>query len=463
LYTHRGRTLELCGQYDDALAGYQELETLARERDDHALELAALIPQATVRSTHTVKFDPDKGRALSERALALARELNDHRAEAKVFWNLMLLEGYAERDPQQAVAYGEQALAIAREHNLPEELAYTLNDIVRVYWAVGQREQARAAQEEARELWRELGNLPMLADNLLSTAEGHYMAGKFDQAMALAQEALRVSQASGNLWGQAQSLGMMGPIYLEWGKVEKAIKALEESLPLAEQANIAVPLNAHILLAWFYGSLGDIEYGFELARLALAKADERSGARPFAQAVLGKLHAYNGNTAEAEAAIKEAYEEFDTEESASKLVYNWFFYMIESEVALANQAYDRALTLINSTIASTRAIGIRPFLTFMLYLKGQALLGLGHTDEARDVLIEARAEAEALDSSKLPRLEVLLTLSEIEAQAGNTTAAQALRKEAGEIVEFVANQIDSPKLRASFLALPHVRAVLEDT
>ncbi|UCC50153.1 MAG: AAA family ATPase, partial [Anaerolineaceae bacterium] len=70
LYTSRGRTLEVSGKYDSALANYEELETLARERVDRNLELAALIPQATIYSTATVEYDLEQGRALSERALA---------------------------------------------------------------------------------------------------------------------------------------------------------------------------------------------------------------------------------------------------------------------------------------------------------------------------------------------------------------------------------------------------------
>jgi predicted ATPase len=85
LYSRRGRTLEMRGRYQDALANYRELEALARERNDLRLELAALIPQATVHSTFTVEFDPHQGRALSDRALALSRRLGDPRAEAKSY------------------------------------------------------------------------------------------------------------------------------------------------------------------------------------------------------------------------------------------------------------------------------------------------------------------------------------------------------------------------------------------
>ncbi len=172
LYVRRGRTLEICGQYDDALENYRELETLGRERDDLSMELAALLPQATLHSTYTAVFNPRRGRLLSEQALALGRQLNDHRAEAKALWNLMLVALLAEDDRQTALTFGEQALELARAHNLREELAYTLHDLANVYAGVGRAGDAWAAGEEAGDLWRELGNQPMLVDNRANSAWG---------------------------------------------------------------------------------------------------------------------------------------------------------------------------------------------------------------------------------------------------------------------------------------------------
>ena len=129
LYTENGTTLRLLGKHDEAITNYEELEALARERGDRALEIAALLPQATVFSTYTTRFDPVKGEAVSKQTLVLARELDDKQAEAKALWNLMLVKTFSGGDPVTAIDYGEQSLAIAREHNLREQLAYTLSDI----------------------------------------------------------------------------------------------------------------------------------------------------------------------------------------------------------------------------------------------------------------------------------------------------------------------------------------------
>ena len=458
LYSSRGRVLELSGHYDDALANYQELEALARERADRSLELAALIPQATIHSTPTVKHHPQRGLALSERALYLARELNDHRSEAKSLWNLMLLDTYTGHDPQRAVDYGEQSLAIAREHHLREELAYALHDIVRPYAAVGQWSHASAALEEARALWRELGNLPMLADNLDTAAAGCYLLGDFDQAISLSEESLGVSQSIDSLWGQAHSLYTVGQIYLERGEIDQGIKALEDGLPLAEKAEFAAPQVVNrTRLARIYGFLGDVERGLELARHALAKADELNQFRPHALATLAQLHLYRGNLAEANATLKEAQSELDTDEIYHILAS--FIGYCEGEVALENREYDRVLKLTGKIIDSMRSFGIRVHQYDMLYLKGQALRGLGRIGEAGAVLAAAQAEAEKLGSRR-SLLQILPARIEIEVEAGNMAEAEGLRVEAREIIEFISDHIDKPGLRALFLSNPHVRAVL---
>jgi tetratricopeptide (TPR) repeat protein len=111
LYTKRGRSLELGNQLDEALRNYNEMERLAHEHNNRALELAALLARATLRSTPTRVHDAAQGQSLSEQALTLARELEDLQAQAKALWNLMLLSlntGHAD----EAIAYGEQSLTI---------------------------------------------------------------------------------------------------------------------------------------------------------------------------------------------------------------------------------------------------------------------------------------------------------------------------------------------------------------
>ena len=291
VYIARGRTLELIGEFDEALANYQQLQSYAQDQGDRALELAALIPQATVHSTSNPKFDVVKGRELSRKGLSLARELQDQRAESKVLWNLMLLEYYEGQNREQAITYGEQSVAIARQYGLQEQLAYSLNDIARAYFVVGKQELGWAAQKESADLLRKLGNLTMLTDSLITSAGGHYFLGAFDDAVNSAEECSAISSSIGSVWGQTVSLYVLGAIYLELGEIGKSIEALEQALPLAKQAGFAPPVTVRLRLALFCGMFGDTEHGFTLARQALEEGDNRQ----FSLAALAQLNLCNGD------------------------------------------------------------------------------------------------------------------------------------------------------------------------
>ncbi len=465
LYTRLGRAYELSGQYEEALANYQGLETLGNQRNSPALKLGALVPQATIRSTYTVKFDPDLGQALSQQALALARQLGDQRAEAKALWNLMLLEVFARRNPQQAVGYGEQALALARQNNLQEDLPYILNDLARAYSRLNRKGLALEAIGEARELWRAQGNLPMVADSLGAAAAIHAEAGEFDRAEPLAREALRLSQSIGSLWGQADGLIPLGGIALERGDPEEAIKAWEEALPLAEQANFAAgSVFIRAMLALAYGGLGDLDRGISLARSVLAKPGDMGGYRWAALVILAHLQQLKGDVASAEAAMAEAQE--GPQDALGHMAALAFMYLLAGEFALArhpdkSRARDKSgLAIADRVLGSMQATGTRLYLPDALAFKARVMLALGRPEEAHKALVEARAEAEA-QGARRALWPVLYDLSRLEAQQDNAAEAARLLGQARDIVASIADHAGTPELRASFLASPPIRAVLE--
>ncbi len=454
VYLARGRTLELVGEFDEALANYQQLEGVARESHDRGLELAALIPQATVHSTSNPKFDPEKGRALSNKGLSLARELGDHRAEARVLWNLMLLEYYEGRNREEAIRYGEQSLSIAREHDLTEQLAYTLNDIARAYFTVGKGDLAWAAQKESMDLLRKLGNLPMLTDSLITSAGGHYFTGEFDEALASAEECLAVSKSIGSQWGQAVSLYLLGAVYMERGEIGRSVDALNEALPLAQQAGFAPAVTVRLRLALFCGMFGDVEHGFDLAQQALEEGDNRQ----FSLAALAQFHLCNGDPVEADALIQEACKEFENGESDPRAGYA-IFQVIEGEIALANKRYDRALSLTDRTIATLREMGQRVFLPDILRCRGETLLALGRTAEAKEVLLEALALAES-QGSRRALWPVLAVLGRLASDGGATAEVETLNNRAREMSSYIADNAGSEESRAAFLNLAKVKELV---
>jgi tetratricopeptide (TPR) repeat protein len=194
LFSSLGRALELDSQFDQALATYVGMESTAVAIGSRTMELQALVAQATLYSIDNPQQDLVRGGTVSKRALALAKELENETAEAKILGNLTILYSYARRW-DEATASGQRSIEIARRNGLSEQLALSLNDLgSHCYTVVGQLALASEVLAEARELWKAQGNLPMLADNLASAAEIDAWMGHYERSLCIGQEALRISQ-----------------------------------------------------------------------------------------------------------------------------------------------------------------------------------------------------------------------------------------------------------------------------
>jgi len=460
LYLSRGQALELRALHREALANYLELEALAQTRGDQTMELSALMARAKIHATLNPEQDPAQAQSLLEQALSLARALGDRAAEGKVLWNLMLLHLWSGGDQRRAVAYGEASLTLARELNLPEQVAFNLNDLAYGYMSIGRWSDSRAALDESRGLWRELDNLPMLADNLANSVLLHLRAGDYQPAIDASEDALRISRTIGNVWGQAGSQSYVGLVYLERGEPDRAIAIMEEAIRLGDQVVHPAPTVAtRCDLGWVYGLLGDFGRAFGLVDRARQIAGETPFLRAMPLAVRARLYLMNGDLAAADSALQEGYRELKPEG------LQWFAPMLlplaEAELALARRDYARALARIDDLLDELRGSRMRYLLADALYIKGLALLEseASPVQEADQILAKARAEAETLGSRRI-LWRILVALSELEARRDNRAQAESLIEQARRIIEYIADHAGTLELRVSFLSLPDVRAVI---
>ncbi|HRV96313.1 MAG TPA: tetratricopeptide repeat protein, partial [Anaerolineae bacterium] len=464
LYTQRGRTLELEAHYNQALHNYVEMEQVALKRGDRAMELASLRGRAIIRSTVNPARDPRQGQHLLEKARILARELNDRVAEANILWNLLLLSAYTGGDLHQRLEYGEQALTLARELNLRELMAFTLHDIFYAYAGAGQWLRAREALYEARDLWRELGNLPMLAETLMRIQWTYLVTGDYEQALAYSDEAFRIGRESNNLDAQALSRFVVGFVYLERGQPDQAIAIMTEAVAVAESVENLTPLTGtRADLGWVYGQLGDVNHGLELARLAQTTAEAKLPIlRYWTQAILVNLHLLNGDFAAAEAVMATLEPYRDVKQKFGYMPFMWVrVALAEGEFAFSQQDFVGAAQVMDDLDADLDDAGIRYLRPDALHLKARIFLELGRpaTAAAYTTLVRARTEAEVLGSRR-SLWPILVTLSEIEQQRGHVAEAEALQNQAKEIVDDIAHHLSSPALRATFLNLAQVKALL---
>jgi len=459
LFPSRGRAFELAGRYDDAVANDESWRAVAEDAGDRSAVLGADMALATLFSTPTPKFDVERGRALSERTLDLARQLGDRVAESKAQWNVMILNVYGGGDLRDAVDAGERSLAIARELNAREQMAFTLNDLWRPYFAIGGLRASLASLEEARALWREVGNLPMLSENLASSSSVTRLAGNDRDALALAEEAHGIAQDIGNLWGRAYGLMNIYGIHLDRGELGRAMATMRECIALAEPAGFIPPqVTTRADLASVHAYLGDLEGAHELLRVALDVARENQQiALPWVMAAKSELHLLEGELDEAEAAVGGSNVELLPEplQSAGSIRVA----LIRGRIALGRGEPVRAVEIADAILDRLRRREVRHLATDALVLKARSLASAGKADEAKRVLVEARSEAERREHRRV-LWEVLRELSEILDVQGNAEGARELRAEARRLVERIAESVDEEELRSGFLDRPDVKVVL---
>jgi class 3 adenylate cyclase len=453
LYTRLGTTLSISGEYDLALAGYQAMESLAQERNDQALQLAAVMELATLRSTPTPLYDIPQAEALSGQALDLSRRLQDRVAESKILWNLMLLHSF-DSQMGEAVSFGEKSLTLARELGLKEQVAFTLNDLNRAYRNIGALDSARAALDEARGMWRDMGNLPMLTDNLGSSASLFFLLGEYEQGLAYADEGCQISRKIHNAWGEGFNLNGAAQSYFELGQFSQAINAMEGSVRVGEQIGVTLILTAiKADLAWMVASVGDTARGLELAEQALARTDDPAlpaGFKQWAYAGAARVYAESGDLTAAQSAIDiaRANLSFDGPTTPAPTAV----LLTEARLAVMRQAYASAVTTVDTLLDYLKRWQIKSYVAEALLLKGEALSALGKIDEAYECLSEARDICHTLGSQRI-LWQILLKLSDTARQRGDAAGADQLHSEARAVFDALAAQIEAPELRRMFMAL----------
>lgn len=459
LYTRLGRSLELSGLYEQAGTLYEAMEAEGQAQDEGRLELWALIYQGTIRSIPAALHDPALGRELAERGLALARALQDRRAEAKILWNLLLLSRFIE-DTAQALQYGERSLEIARELGWREQMAYTMHDLHMVYIELGQGERGVEILHEAVALWRELGNQAMLADGLASIAIIHTALGDFETALQLSAEAQAVSDRIDNAWNQGYSRMLTGLLFFEQGRFSDAIRVMKECIAFGQRAGfLPGVIQARGQLVLLYGWLGLLEEAQQwLDEVQEILEQFPSPWQASARGLIGLLRLWQGQDEEAATWIA-AGRQFATQQADTSSLPN-FLFLAEAELARVRAEHARLLALADEQVVYLGRLSVRLFLPVVHLARGQALQGLGELAAAQDALQEALDEA-TRQGAQRSRLMVLSQLVELKGQQGATAEAERYTKEALTLAKQLAEQIEEDMIRHAFWEHPRLRLLRE--
>jgi class 3 adenylate cyclase/tetratricopeptide (TPR) repeat protein len=459
MHERRGNALELTGRYDDAIANYEEMLAEARTRGDEAMELAANTAIALLYATATPKFDPVRGRRLSEENVTMARRLGDRPAEARALWNIVVANVYGGGDASRAVEAGEASLAIARELGDREQLAFTLNDVCRAYMAKGDVATASRRLEEARGIWEEFDNRPMLGENLTVGSALHAFHGDYAAALADARSAYSISESIDNAWGQSHALISVYRIQFERGEFGDAMGSIERCLELGERggfAYAAIATRADLSRALSY--LGDGDRALALAEEALAIARERvPPAASLTHVARADALIAAGDHAAALAALDDVDLMMLPEPDRTFLLVA--SRLARGRVALRTGDPQEAAAIAGDVARHLRSNGVQILVAEALVALGGALIAAERFEDAEEELTDAIGSADRLGERKT-LWEALALSADLAARRGAEEDAAGLRRRARGIVEGIAAGISDEELRGRFLARDDVHALV---
>jgi class 3 adenylate cyclase/tetratricopeptide (TPR) repeat protein len=452
LFSRRGRAMELANIYSDAIENYAEMERVADEREDDALKLAALLARTIVHTTFSPVFDPKIGLPLAEEALNLAQQQEDFAAQAKVLWSLMLVHAYALGENATGTKYGRQALELAREHNLTDQLPYILNDLGRIMAFDNRIIEGLPLVAEAQPMFEKSGNLPLLSDNLSANSLLSYFAGDMKTARESAEEALRVSRSINNQIGIEDNIWRACMIYAEQGELGRAVHGLESVIDATE----GIQPQTWPYLAYIYAELGAAD---EVLGRYEAIFERASLSGPFFRdiyaAQLSRLLLELDDLDKAQ----DVFEEYALAAEPSDIsTLNLWSFLAQAELLYTQEEYEEVVKLLDGSIARMEEVKLAWFKGDLLLLQARALLALEPPQTDKALIVLEKAMEFTRDSGiKRVAWKVMSLLSELV----DEDEAQVLRNEAREIVEWIADGIENPDLRQSFLDKSQVHQVIE--
>ncbi len=311
--------------------------------------------------------DARKAIQFYEEHLAIAREIGDRRGEGADLNNLGVAYA-ALGDARKAIEFYEQRLAIARELGDRRGEGRALVNLGNASHSLGDVHKAIEFYEQDLAIAREIGDRRSEGIVLGNLGIAYKNLGDSPKAIQFYEGQLAIAREIGDRGGEGTALGNLGIAYKNFGDVHKAIQFYEGQLAIAREiGNRRAEGNALGNLGNAYRALGDDHKAIEFHEQDLAIAREIGDRR-------GEGNALNN--------LGLAYADL-------------------GEVHKAIHFYEGALVI-------KREIGDRLSEGNSLFNMGLALYDLKEKDRAIDLVKQASAIFEAIESPNAERARKVL-------------------------------------------------------
>ena len=172
------------------------------------------------------------------KGLELRKANRDVLGEAEVMRTIGIVLTYRGEYPK-ARDYFEQALSIYQQHPERWQRGFTVLELGKIFWRLGDGNKADQLFEESFRWFREVGAEESEAEALASYSFLLLTRGNLQPALVILDRALPLFRALGNGYGEALCLNNLGIVYYNLGEPEKAYEHFSQSLARAREKNVS--------------------------------------------------------------------------------------------------------------------------------------------------------------------------------------------------------------------------------
>jgi tetratricopeptide (TPR) repeat protein len=268
---------------------------------------------------------------------------------------------------------------------------------------------------------------------------------------------LQITEKIKNLWGQSYDQMLMSFVMIERGELGHGIQLAEQSIQLADRAGlIASAIGLRSELAWIYSYCGALERGLEVVDQAFQIAEMKQPAwKAFPQAAKIRMYLLQGDV---QSAQKVAGDTLLEPISIPYARYTIFLSLANIELVITRGDYALALALIEELLSEVFQL-THIDIPDVLRWKARALQGLERTEEALEILTQARSLSEE-SGCDLHLWSILADLADVNSKLGNHEEAKVNRQMALRIMERIAVDLREIGLDNSFLNQPRIQKVM---
>lgn len=257
----------LLGDDESAMMAAAELETLARQQDDHDALAAAFLVRS---NAHLSKGRYPESDADSRRAIDL---LTEQSPLVLRYWAALSrgqATGAVGRTGESLTQY-HLAAELSEKLGQPRRRALVLNHLSNTYLSMQLPDKALSTIREACRLDREIDDKAALAFHRYTESMVYRALGQYAKQREALEESLRLWQAVPNKFMVATALGALSDYFLSVGKYQEALRHARQTIVLAKEldgSSLETVSHCNIGLALTY--LGQHEEGRREVEIGIA-------------------------------------------------------------------------------------------------------------------------------------------------------------------------------------------------